>query len=464
MRWIVLILVSVVLALSFYAYDSLSPIKETIQVHLNFSSTDYGLLVSVYSIPNTILFMVILGGVLADRWGIRKTGLLAALACVLGAVITAYGASDIFGRGGFGHAFLGSFLPRFSAPLKMMILGRFLFGLGAETLNIVVLKILVKWFKGRKMAFAFSLMTIIARMGTAAVLILSPVLIEAGTGWTTSLWGSAFLMLLGLLLLLVYLAFDRRMPDAPPAAAADFQSHEITGLLKNRSFVFICLLCVMFYSAFFPFLSFLPDLLHNKFQLTLRLSGALSSLMIWGTIVFIPLVGWFVDNKGKIASLLLYGSGMLFLSHLILAATKVTPYLAIVVLGLAFTLVPAALWPAVPRIVDERRVGTAYGIMTWTQSLGILTFPYLAGRITDLSNPGVTSGMIRAGRAGLDYTNTSLMFAGLGIMSFVFALMLKKEDSRKSGFGLELPEKRIKPDVPVDRPGEVSDERSDHAG
>ena len=464
MRWIVLILVSVVLALSFYAYDSLSPIKETIQVHLNFSSTDYGLLVSVYSIPNTILFMVILGGVLADRWGIRKTGLLAALACVLGAVITAYGASDIFGRGGFGHAFLGSFLPRFSAPLKMMILGRFLFGLGAETLNIVVLKILVKWFKGRKMAFAFSLMTIIARMGTAAVLILSPVLIEAGTGWTTSLWGSAFLMLLGLLLLLVYLAFDRRMPDAPPAAAADFQSHEITGLLKNRSFVFICLLCVMFYSAFFPFLSFLPDLLHNKFQLSLRLSGALSSLMIWGTIVFIPLVGWFVDNKGKIASLLLYGSGMLFLSHLILAATKVTPYLAIVVLGLAFTLVPAALWPAVPRIVDERRVGTAYGIMTWTQSLGILTFPYLAGRITDLSNPGVTSGMIRAGRAGLDYTNTSLMFAGLGIISFVFALMLKKEDSRKSGFGLELPEKRIKPDVPVDRPGEVSDERSDHAG
>jgi len=464
MRWIVLILVSVVLALSFYAYDSLSPIKETIQVHLNFSSTDYGLLVSVYSIPNTILFMVILGGVLADRWGIRKTGLLAALACVLGAVITAYGASDIFGRGGFGHAFLGSFLPRFSAPLKMMILGRFLFGLGAETLNIVVLKILVKWFKGRKMAFAFSLMTIIARMGTAAVLILSPVLIEAGTGWTTSLWGSAFLMLLGLLLLLVYLAFDRRMPDAPPAAAADFQSHEITGLLKNRSFVFICLLCVMFYSAFFPFLSFLPDLLHNKFQLSLRLSGALSSLMIWGTIVFIPLVGWFVDNKGKIASLLLYGSGMLFLSHLILAATKVTPYLAIVVLGLAFTLVPAALWPAVPRIVDERRVGTAYGIMTWTQSLGILTFPYLAGRITDLSNPGVTSGMIRAGRAGLDYTNTSLMFAGLGIMSFVFALMLKKEDSRKSGFGLELPEKRIKPDVPGDRPGEVSDERSDHAG
>jgi MFS family permease len=220
----------------------------------------------------------------------------------------------------------------------------------------------------------------------------------------------------------------------------------------------------MFYSAFFPFLSFLPDLLHNKFQLSLRLSGALSSLMIWGKIVFIPIVGWFVDNKGKIASLLLYGSGMLFFSHLVLATTRLTPYLAIVVLGLAFTLVPAALWPAVPRIVDERRVGTAYGIMTWTQSLGILTFPYLAGRITDLSNPGVTTEMVRGGRALLDYSNTSLMFAGLGIMSFVFAFMLKKEDSRKSGFGLQLPEKRIKPEAPGDRPGEVPGEGRSHGG
>jgi MFS family permease len=444
MRWIVLLLVSIVLALSFFAYDSLSPIKETIQVHLQFSSTDYGLLVSVYSIPNTILFMVILGGIFADRWGIRKTGLAAALACVLGAAITAYGASDLFVRGGLGHTFLSSFLPRFSAPLKMMVLGRFFFGLGAETLNIVVLKILVKWFKGRKMAFAFSLMTIIARMGTAAVLILSPVLIEAKTGWATSLWVSAFLMLLGFLLLLVYLSFDRRYPEAAKENADDFRSRDIVALLKNKSFLFICLLCVMFYSAFFPFLSFLPDLLHNKFQLSLRLSGALSSLMIWGTIVFIPIVGWFVDNKGKIASLLLYGSGMLFFSHLVLAKTSLTPYLAIVVLGLAFTLVPAALWPAVPRVVDEKRVGTAYGIMTWTQSLGILAFPYLAGRITDLSNPGVGLEEVQSGRAFLDYSNTSLMFAGLGIMSFLFALLLKREDSGKSGFGLQLPEKRVR--------------------
>jgi nitrate/nitrite transporter NarK len=314
------------------------------------------------------------------------------------------------------------------------------------------------------MALAFSLMTIIARMGTAAVLILSPMLIEAKTGWTTSLWISASLMLLGLVLLLAYLLLDRRYPDAHGDTADDFQSGEILALLKNKSFLYICLLCVMFYSAFFPFLSFLPDLLRNKFQLSLRLSGALSSLMIWGTIVFIPIVGWFVDKRGKIASLLLYGSGMLFLSHLVLATTNLTPFLAIIVLGLAFTLVPAALWPAVPRIVDERRVGTAYGIMTWTQSLGILTFPYLAGRITDLSNRGVAVEMVQSGRAFLDYTNTSLMFAGLGIASFLFALLLKREDGGKRGYGLQLPEKRLKPEPPGERPNGIPRERSANVG
>jgi MFS family permease len=155
---------------------------------------------------------------------------------------------------------------------------------------------------------------------------------------------------------------------------------------------------------------------------------------------------------------------MLFFSHLILATTRLTPYLAIVVLGLAFTLVPAALWPAVPRIVNERRVGTAYGIMTWTQSLGILVFPYLAGRITDLSNPGVTTEMVQGGRTVLSYTNASLMFAGLGIMSLIFAFLLKKEDSRKRGFGLELPERLAKPEAPGRAPAEAVDERRGHAG
>jgi len=443
MRWSFLFLVSVLLSISFYVWESLSPIKETLQIQRGFSSTEYGLLISVYSIPNTILLMAILGGVLSDRLGIRKTGLIFTLFCTAGALLTVYGASDIFRNGGFSYGFLNSFLTRFSPELKMMMTGRFMFGLGAETLNIVVLKILVKWFKGKKMALAFAIMTIVARMGTALVLITSPILIEAKTGWTTSLWFAALIMIAGLVLFIIYMYFDRKYRHASDSSEEKekFNAKDITMLLKNKAFLFICLLCVTFYSAFFPFLSFLPDFLHNKFDLSLRLSGMLSSIVIWGTIIFIPFVGWFVDKKGKITSLLVYGSVLLSITHLLLSLSRITPLFAMVLLGISFTLVPAALWPAVPRIVDEKRVGTAYGIMTWIQSLGLLLFPYLAGRITDLTNRGITAEMLESGSKNLNYTYTVLMFACLGVAGLAFAFLLKREDRQRFHNILELPEK-----------------------
>lgn len=442
-RWSLLFLVSILLSISFYVWESLSPIKETLQIQLGFSSTEYGLLISVYSIPNTILLMAILGGVLSDRLGIRKTGLIFTLFCAAGALLTVYGASDVFRNGGFGYEFLGSFLTKFTPELKMMIAGRFLFGLGAETLNIVILKILVKWFKGKKMALAFAIMTIIARMGTALVLITSPILIEAKTGWTTSLWFAALIMVVGLVLFVIYMYFDKNYMHASDSSEDEekFNIKDITTLLKNRAFLFICLLCVTFYSAFFPFLSFLPDFLRNKFDLSMRLSGMLSSIVIWGTIIFIPFVGWFVDKKGKITSLLIYGSVLLSVTHLLLSLSRITPFFAMVLLGISFTLVPAALWPAVPRIVDENRVGTAYGIMTWIQSLGLLIFPYFAGRITDITNQGITTEMIESGAKNLDYTYTVMMFACLGIAGLAFAYLLRREDRQRFNHILELPEK-----------------------
>jgi MFS family permease len=443
LRWSFLLLVSVALSFSFYAWESLSPIKETLQINLGFNSTEYGLLISVYSIPNTLFFMAILGGVLSDRFGIRKTGLLFALFCMAGTLLTVYGASDFFRNGGVGFDLLSSFAARFSPELKMMIVGRFVFGLGAETFNIVVLKILVKWFKGHKMALAFAVMTILGRMGTALVLIASPVLIEARTGWTTSLWFAALVMIAGLALFLIYMRLDRTYEHDVDLSDAEDEFHlsDITSLLKNRAFMLICLLCVTFYSAFFPFLSFLPDFLHNKFDLSLRLSGLLSSIVIWGTIVFIPFVGRFVDQRGKITSLLIYGSALLATTHLLLSLSRVTPFLGMVLLGVSFTLVPAALWPAVPRVVDENRIGTAYGIMTWIQSLGLLVFPFVAGRITDLSNPDITTEILESGARNLDYTSTTLMFAALGVCGLFFALFLKREDRQRLGNILELPEK-----------------------
>ena len=445
-RWFFLILVSVVIATNYYVYDAMSSIKELMQVELGFSSTQYGLIVSFYSFPNTFLLMAVVGGIILDRIGIRKTGFLFTLFCALGALITAYGASGSFLRGGFGYGFLSSFMKNVSPQLKMMIIGRLLYGLGAETSIVVINKILVKWFKGKELAFAFGVNLALARLGTAAALILSPIIVEGSTSWTSALWTAAILMGVGLLFFVVYMMYDKRYDrEVKSGSLLDederFRFSDIVDLLKNKSFIYVVLLCVTFYSAVFPFQAYCPDFLHNKFDLSLKFSGMLSSLIIWGTIVFTPLFGWFVDNKGKRATLMFYGSGMLVFVHLILALTRVTPFVPMFILGIAFSLVPAAMWPSVARIVAEKRLGTAYGLMTSIQNVGLFAFPILAGKITDLSNPDITLDMLSEGTATLNYTNTILMFVGLGILGFLFATLLKREDAKDTGFGLELPEK-----------------------
>jgi MFS family permease len=444
-RWGLLLLVSFVIASNYYAYDAMSSIKEVMQTELNITSTDYGVLVSFYSFPNTFLLMAVLGGIFLDRFGIRKTGFLFTLFCALGVLLTAYGASDFFHNEGFGYSFFKSFLPGYSPELKMMILGRFLFGLGAETSIVVINKILVKWFKGKELAFAFAVNLAIARLGTAAALIFSPILIETNTGWTLALWVGALMMGMGFLVFIIYMLYDKKFtPSETKGSLLDaderFRFSDIVDLFKNRAFISISLLCVTFYSAVFPFQAFCPDFLHNKFSLSLKMSGMLSSLIIWGTIVFTPIFGKFVDKRGKRATLMFYGSAMLFIAHLILSLTYITPYLAMFIIGIGFSLVPAAMWPAVARIVKEKKLGTAYGLMTSIQNLGLFTFPIIAGKITDMANKGITNEMLKAGTATLDYTYTILMFAGLGLIGFFFAYLLKREDKARPHLGLELPE------------------------
>lgn len=444
-RWGFLLLVSFVIASNYYAYDAMSSIKEVMQLELGISSTEYGLLVSFYSFPNTFLLMAVFGGIFLDRFGIRKTGFFFTLFCALGVLLTAYGASDFFRGGGPGYSLFESFLPNYSPEFKMMILGRFLFGLGAETSIVVINKILVKWFKGKELAFAFAVNLAIARFGTAAALIFSPILIESGTGWTLALWVAALLMGLGFLVFIIYMFYDKKFtPTEAKGALLDaderFSFSDIVELLKNRAFIIISLLCVTFYSAVFPFQAFCPDFLHNKFGLSLKMSGMLSSLIIWGTILCTPIFGKFVDKKGKRATLMFYGSGMLFIAHLMLSLTYLTPYVSMFIIGIGFSLVPAAMWPAVARIVEEKRLGTAYGIMTSIQNFGLFAFPILAGKITDVANKGITNEMLAAGTTTLNYTYTIIMFAGLGLVGFFFAYFLKREDRINPHFGLELPE------------------------
>jgi len=393
-RWLVLLLTSAVMFFNYYFYDALSPLKDLMQENLGFSSSDYGTFISAYSVPNVFLAMAVLGGIILDKIGIRITGFVFILFMAIGTTITAYGATDAYLSGGFGYDFMTSFWPSISPALKMMYLGFFLFGLGAETSIVVLSKAIVKWFKGKEIALALGLNVAIGRLGTALALNLSPSLAEVQ--WTNAIWFGAMLLWIGLLTFIIYmlmdLKIDRQIKETLPKDAEDeFRWSDLKFLVTNRTFIFITLLCVTFYSAVFPFVKYAPDLLMNKFNLPRQISGNISSILMYGTILLTPIFGWIADNKGKSATLMYLGSVLLIAAHLMFAKTMITPFIPIFILGVAFALVPAAMWPAVAKIVKENKIGTAYGFMFSVQNIGLWGVPILIGVVLDSSNPDYTT-------------------------------------------------------------------------
>lgn len=389
MRWVVLILASAVMFMNYYFYDALSPLKDLMTINLGFSSSDYGAFMSAYSVPNVFLAMAVVGGIILDKLGIRITGFIFILFMALGAGITAYGASEAYLSGGFGYNFMNSFLTQYSPSLKMMYLGFFIFGLGAETSIVALSKVIVKWFKGKELALALGLNLAIGRLGTALVLILSPKLIYPV--WTNAIWFGVMLLWIGLIIFIIYMFMDLKLDRQEKIDTDDpedeFKWKDLRFLVTNRSFLFITLLCVTFYSAVFPFVKFAPDLLMNKFNLPREIAGNVSSYLMFGTILLTPLFGWIADNKGKSATLMYLGSALLIISHLMFAKTYIEPRIPIFILGVAFSLVPAAMWPAVTKIVGENKLGTAYGFMFSVQNIGLWAMPLLIGAVLDSSNP-----------------------------------------------------------------------------
>lgn len=436
MRWGVLILVGFVLSVNYYFYDAFSTLKDLLRAEFDFTNKDYGLFVSFYSVPNTFLLMAVIGGIILDKLGIRRTGFTFVFFMALGAVLTAYGASDYYGAGGIGYGFMSSFLPNYSPELKMMLLGRFFFGLGAETSIVVVSKILVKWFKGKNLALAFGLKVGFGRLGTFAALNVSPAVAQQGANLTGAIWLAAILVCTGLLAFIVYMLLDAKLDKqldtdkSQAGPAKQFSFSDITGLLGNRAYLYIALLCVTFYSAVFPFLAYAPDFFADKFGLTSVESGKLTSLLPLGTMFFTPLFGWLIDRKGRSATAMIFGATTLLTVHLVFALTYFPPQAPIILLGIAFSLVPAAMWPSMVKLVDDSQIGTAYGLMYSIQNLGLWGFPIIAGSILDATNPGNPEIS--------DYTATILMFAAVSLLGLVFALLLKYEDKKKS-FGVELP-------------------------
>ncbi len=208
-RWTVLLMIAFVQATNYYFYDTISPLKRNLEEAFQFTNTDFGLFVSAYSIPNIFFLMCLWGGIILDRLGIRRTGFMFIILMTSGAAITAYGASDYYSNGGIGYAFFGTFLMDYSPELKMMLLGRLIFGLGAETSIVVVSKVIVKWFKGKELATAFGLKIGIARSGSFAAFYFSPAIAEASSTWVNAIWFAVILLCIGLLSFLIYSFVDR---------------------------------------------------------------------------------------------------------------------------------------------------------------------------------------------------------------------------------------------------------------
>jgi len=443
-RWVVLAVLSLICFAQYYIYDSITPLGTRIKTELGFSGSEYGLLFSFYAVANVFLLMLLVAGVLVDKLGLKISGILYGLLCVLGAALTALGVwPGLPGLLGGGYEWLHqAFIPAWGADLKVMLLGRMIFGVGAESILVVNNKVLARWFKGKELAFAYGLNLTIMRLGTFLALSVQEPVAER-IGVRGALWFACAIMAVGFSTFFVYLGLERlaRGRVGAPLANTGALAAEEKFVLKeafsfDASFWFITLLCVTFYSAVFPFQSFAPDILVQKFGYTATGAGFVASALIGGTMVFTPIFGWVVDKLGKRATLMLYGSLLLIPCHLLIGFTSIPPIIPMVAVGVALSLVPAALWAAIPLMVPERRLGTAFGVVGYVQNVGLMLFPWLAGLISDAHT--VTTPVNGTAVSVVDYRFTLLMFAGLGIVGFVFALLLKASDAKK-GRPLERP-------------------------
>jgi len=448
-RWLVLAIMSLICFAQYFIYDSITPLGTLIkapaaQGGLGFSGSQYGLLFSAYAVANVFLLMLLVAGVLVDKLGLKKSGILYGFLCFLGAALTALGAMEGLPRLlGPAYGWLRTaFLPEWSPELKVMLLGRAIYGVGAEAILVVNNKVLARWFKGKELAFAYGLNLTIMRLGTFLALnVQAPV--ASRWGLRNALWFAALLMLVGFATFFLYLWLERKARDRAGAPTAEggsapteekFRLREIFSF--SPSFWFISLLCVTFYSAVFPFQAYAPDILVQKFNYSEILAGAIASALIFGTMIFTPIFGWLVDRHGKRATLMMLGSLLLIPCHLLIGFTFIPPIIPIFIVGIALSLVPAALWAAIPMMVPERRLGTAFGVIGYIQNVGLMLFPYIAGRISDAHTTQTLVNGLSV--PVVDYRSTMLMFALLGAVGFLFAVLLKRADRRrKAGQSIE---------------------------
>ena len=442
-RWSALAVVSFTMLCGYYLVDVMAPLKPMLEKELLWNSTEYGFFTSAYGWFNVFLLMLIIGGIILDKKGVRFTGKMATIIMVAGTVVKFWAIST----GSLeGREFLGM-----KAQVVIAALGYATFGVGVEVAGITVSKIIVKWFKGKEMALAMGLEMACARLGTALALFASyPIAVWMGDV-SKPIFLGLILLCIGMISFFIYAAKDKKLDKSVADEVAfsgvaedeeSFRLSDIKFIIRNKGWWYIAILCVLFYSAVFPFLKYASDLMVNKFGVDPLVAGSIPALLPFGTILLTPLFGNMYDRKGKGASIMILGSLLLIGVHALFSVPflnfKPVAITLIIILGIGFSLVPSAMWPSVPKIIPEKQLGTAYALIFWVQNWGLMGVPALIGWVLD--KYCITGSKLVDGVSvpTYNYTLPMIIFTCFGLLALLFAFLLKAEDKKK-GYGLELP-------------------------
>lgn len=533
-RWAVLLLLAFAMFCSYIFMDILSPIKDLMQSTRGWDSTAFGTMQGSETFLNVFVFFLIFAGIILDKMGVRFTALLSGVVMLIGAVINWYAVTESFMGSsleawfnnnlnyipGFDELGISPFYLGMPASAKFAAVGFMIFGCGVEMAGITVSRGIVKWFKGREMALAMGSEMALARLGVATCMIFSPVFAKLGgvVDVSHSVAFGVVLLMIALIMFIVYFFMDKKL-DAQTGEAEEkddpFKISDLGKILTSSGFWLVALLCVLYYSAIFPFQKYAVNMLQcnltftevdpssfwatntvtiiqycimlvvaiaafaSNFSKTKIMKNGLLVLAVAALVVFCymgymrqsaetvfavfpllavgitPILGNYVDHKGKAASMLVLGSLLLIACHLtfafILPMLKgnavggiIVAYTTILVLGASFSLVPASLWPSVPKLVDAKIIGSAYALIFWIQNIGLWLFPLLIGKVLDNTNPelveGLKNGSITPEQAAVsyDYTAPLVMLACLGVAALILGFILKVVDKKK-GLGLEEP-------------------------
>lgn len=454
-RWTALILLASAMFFGYIFVDVLSPLQSYVQTEKGWNPTTWGNFFGSETFLNVFVFFLIFAGIILDKMGVRFTAILSGAVMVAGGAVNWYAMTDSFASSSLATFFDGilnlpdawwnitPWVDNMPASAKMATIGFMLFGCGIEMAGITVSRGIVKWFAGKEMALAMGVEMAIARLGVAVVFFGSPWIVQLG-GTIDVARPVAFALLLccvGLICFIAYAFMDKaleRQIGNTEEKDDPFKVSDLKYIFTSKVFWIVSLLCVLYYSAIFPFQNYAGLMLQCNLGISEEQAGLIFFVFPLGAAAITPLLGNYLDRKGKGATMLIFGSILMIACHCtfayLLPVTKsvLLAYAAIILLGISFSLVPASLWPSVPKLIQPKLLGSAYAVIFWIQNIGLYGFRKGIGSVLQASNQGVSNPL------EYDYTVTMTVFASLGVLALFFGIWLKALDARKH-YGLELP-------------------------